>query len=534
MTPFIIVLLILAVVGATLGIDRFFRRRNSPGPLLPTAPAPADARTLALEKENAFLVDSNLALRTPLTLIYAPLKSMLARAARGETVDFGRELQAVCRQAEHMEHILNTAMEVHTSGSHSLEADADSHNMVQAILATLKRHNTEIRSRGLNIDIDAPDNLPGLNHTAPERLRTILDKLMQHAMRRSAQGTSIKISVQMAGPGAVRVSFADSGTVASGHLSPNHLGLSYTRSMAESLGGRMGARSNAPEPGLSVWVELPLDAVSGTSGTPRALASVAEAEFSDVDTSAMTALVAEADSELCTFLASQLRFHFKHVYTASAGDEALQHARHHRPDIVLSSFSLAAMSGTELCMEIKVDPATRHIPVVVLTDLPTGSQPEMALSAGADSYIAKPFDITALMMRIHTLLHNRPTEVEAVSATDDQPVLDADDEFIRKIDSLISANLADPEFNVDAIARSMGMSRTVLYSKFKTLTGNTIAAYINDYRLNRAYALLRAPSLTISEISERLGFRAQRHFSTFFKDRTGQTPSAFRSSSRTV
>ena len=534
MAPFIIVLLILAVVGATLGIDRFFRRRNSPGFPLPTAPVPADARTMALEKENVFLVDSNLALRTPLTLIYAPLKSMQARAARGETVDFGRELQAVCRQAEHMEHILNTAMEVHTWGSHSLETDADNHNMVQAILATLKRHNTEIRSRGLNIDIDAPDNLPGLNHTAPERLRTILDKLMQHAMRRSAQGTSIKISVQMAGPGAVRVSFADSGTVASGHLSPNHLGLSYTRSMAESLGGRMGARSNAPEPGLSVWVELPLDAVSGTSGTPRALASVAEAEFSDVDTSAMTALVAEADSELCTVLASQLRFHFKHVYAANAGDEALQQARHHRPDIVLCSFSLSATSGIELCMEIKGDPATRHIPVVVLTDLPTGSQPEMALSAGADSYIAKPFDITALMMRIHTLLHNRPAEAEAVSATDERPVLDADDEFIRKIDSLISANLADPEFNVDAIARSIGMSRTVLYSKFKTLTGNTIAAYINDCRLNRAYALLRDPSLTISEISERLGFRAQRHFSTFFKDRTGQTPSAFRSSARTV
>ena len=74
----------------------------------------------------------------------------------------------------------------------------------------------------------------------------------------------------------------------------------------------------------------------------------------------------------------------------------------------------------------------------------------------------------------------------------------------------------------------MGMSRTSLYNKIKTLTTMSISEYINKMRLEKARSLIITTDLTFVEISEKVGFSTARYFSTAFKQDTNKTPSQYR------
>ena len=242
----------------------------------------------------------------------------------------------------------------------------------------------------------------------------------------------------------------------------------------------------------------------------------------------------EEDNDLCMFVAQQLSMYFGRVLHAFNGKDALLLIRQYQPDIVISSVMLPIKSGLELCRTVKTSPETSHIPVILLTAIKEGSALENGYGAGADSYLSKPFDVNVLLTRCRNILHtrsvirNRYASPEAASSSKKQ-MANADETFILKVNRIITDNISNPEFSVDTVVELMASSRSALYSKFKEISGMTIGAYIADYRLRRAKELLLESSLSVSEISEMLGFSSQRYFSTFFKERTGMSPSTFRS-----
>ncbi|MDE6196964.1 MAG: helix-turn-helix transcriptional regulator [Muribaculaceae bacterium] len=105
----------------------------------------------------------------------------------------------------------------------------------------------------------------------------------------------------------------------------------------------------------------------------------------------------------------------------------------------------------------------------------------------------------------------------------------AEQALLNRIDKIIADNIASSDFGVDFIIERIAISRSVFYSRFKEITGMTIGAYINDFKVRFAKKMLENPALSINDISYRLGFKSQRYFSTFFKEHTGMSPTAFRS-----
>lgn len=513
-------------------------------------------RHSSLEKEVAFLVHTNYALRTPLTMIYAPIKMLIERVHNGERVDLEGELQNIYRNTKRMRDVIDMAMELHQVGSIPREAAQVRHDMRRSLDETIANHRSEIDNKHLDVAIEAPDDLPDIVLSAPDRMRVALDILMQNAVRRSAEGSSLRISISVADGDTMRVEICDYGpsldpgsidslfhtiNVNDNNAPGNSLGLAYAHSIIETFGGRIGAFNNPPaRGGITVWMEMPVELsgpdasrrqrpVSATSPDARSH----DAALVQVDTSEMTVVVVEEDNDLCMFVSSWLAGHFKRVLHAFNGKDALVIIRQEMPDIVISSILLPFKSGIELCRDIKSSPETRHIPFIMMTTLKEGPQLEDAYGAGADSYISKPFDMNVLMVRMRNLLHTRSVLKQRYSNTApderaSREMTNADESFLLKIDRLIDENIDNADFNVAALAGQMNMSRTVLYAKFKSITGTTIAAYVNERRLRSAKELLLGTDLSISEISEKLGFSSQRYFSTFFKEHTGMTPSAFR------
>ena len=97
---------------------------------------------------------------------------------------------------------------------------------------------------------------------------------------------------------------------------------------------------------------------------------------------------------------------------AETGTQALEIARRTLPDAILLDVMLPDLSGIEVCRRLKLDPATRDIPVVMITTSRDGAARREALRAGADDFLSKPVQDTILMARLRSLLRARQTESE--------------------------------------------------------------------------------------------------------------------------
>jgi two-component system phosphate regulon response regulator PhoB len=117
-----------------------------------------------------------------------------------------------------------------------------------------------------------------------------------------------------------------------------------------------------------------------------------------------TILVVEDEAPLLTLLRYNLEKGGFRVEEAADGQEALLRLSEGKPDLVLLDWMLPALSGLEVCRQIRRRPATRDLPVIMVTARTEDQDAVRALDTGADDYIAKPFAMESLLARIRALL----------------------------------------------------------------------------------------------------------------------------------
>lgn len=114
----------------------------------------------------------------------------------------------------------------------------------------------------------------------------------------------------------------------------------------------------------------------------------------------VTILVADDDPAVLTLISRQLEKQGYRVLPALSGVHALETAREHPLDLLVSDWMMPGMSGIELCQAIKGDPNLSSIYVILLTSLNTPVDVATGLDAGADDYLSKPFRAVELAARI--------------------------------------------------------------------------------------------------------------------------------------
>ncbi|APT58102.1 phosphate regulon transcriptional regulator PhoB [Roseomonas gilardii] len=117
-----------------------------------------------------------------------------------------------------------------------------------------------------------------------------------------------------------------------------------------------------------------------------------------------TILVVEDEAPLLTLLRYNLERQGFRVEEAADGQEALLRVSEGRPDLVLLDWMLPSLSGLEVCRQLRRRPATRDLPIIMVTARTEDQDAVRALDTGADDYIAKPFTVEALLARIRALL----------------------------------------------------------------------------------------------------------------------------------
>lgn len=243
-------------------------------------------------------------------------------------------------------------------------------------------------------------------------------------------------------------------------------------------------------------------------------------------------LIIEDNADLLNYLSNKLSTHYE-VFTASDAEAGLTAAYKEVPDLIISDIVLPGISGRELTTQLKSDLRTSHIPIILLTAQGNMEQQISGLESMADTYIVKPFNYEYLMASAKNLLKIR--ELLKAHYTSDisssgklQVSKGLDKKFLNDLAGTVEENLGNEHFNVDDIAKSIGLSRVQLYRKVKALLDCSISDYIMSRRLKKASYLLMNESYSISEITYMVGFSTPNYFSTVFKAKYGVTPTEFK------
>ena len=242
-------------------------------------------------------------------------------------------------------------------------------------------------------------------------------------------------------------------------------------------------------------------------------------------------LIVEDDPDLRAFLKSELQDLYR-VVESGNGQDGLRQAITKIPDLIISDIMMDKINGVELCNKIKLDERTSHIPVILLTARHSEEIKIMGYKIGADDYITKPFNIALLNTRIRNLIEQRRKLRKNFGTGNNfnlysTAVNNIDSQFMDKLNQVIEKNIANPNFNPTMLSSAMALSRMQLYRKVSALTNQTVYNLIRSIRLNRAAQLLVTTDMQIAEIALSVGFSEPSNFTKSFTRLFKKTPSQF-------
>lgn len=252
----------------------------------------------------------------------------------------------------------------------------------------------------------------------------------------------------------------------------------------------------------------------------------------DIDTQNMPSiLVIEDNADVRSYIRKILGNNYV-ILESEDGVQGIEKAIKYSPDVIISDILMPHKDGFEVCMTLKENLSTSHIPIILLTACALDEQRAIGFESGADAYISKPFNAELLKIRIRKLIENRRKIKEAFSsgfANDSKKILleKQEQEFIDKFEDYIKVHISNPDLNIDNIALHMGLSKSQLYRKMKSLTDYAPNELVRVIRLKHARTLLRTSNKSVSEVAYDSGFSSHSYFTKCFKEFYNENPTDY-------
>jgi DNA-binding response OmpR family regulator/nitrogen-specific signal transduction histidine kinase len=249
------------------------------------------------------------------------------------------------------------------------------------------------------------------------------------------------------------------------------------------------------------------------------------------DISKPTILIVEDNEEMKNFVGHEVNSLYN-VLTASNGEDALSMLNELSIQLIVSDIMMPVMDGFSLLKKVKTDLDYSHIPVILLTAKNTVQSRLEGLESGADAYIEKPFSVDILLAQITNLLNNRESIRSyyfnsPIANLKSMAYTKADEIFLENLNEIIVKNISNTHLDVEMIAEQMNMSRPTLYRKIKAISDLTPNDLVRICRLKKAAEFILQGRLSLSEISEKVGFSSQSYFSRSFSKQFEISPSEY-------
>ncbi len=511
-----------------------------------------------------FFMNISHEIRTPMTLIVTPLMSLIKQ---DDDVHRRSVYETIRRNAERILGLINQMMDLRKIDKGQMQMHMCETELVSFVgdIYTLFSQQAKAKNIQLTFDHDT-DELPVWIDR--DNFDKVIVNLLSNAFKFTPAGGKVNIALTHDQQN-VRIGIRDTGegipadkleriferfyqtpTHANDRNTGTGIGLDLTRSLVELHHGTIKARNNDDGKGAEFIVTIPLgyahlkpeeiidEDVSPVATEPATL--IEEAETADDAPEAAAELpkanrrhhivLVEDDSEILEFLQTELSPDYD-ITTCENGKAGLTTVLKTLPDLVISDIMMPEMDGTTMCQKIKSNPATNHIPVILLTAKSRDEDQLEGLEMGADAYIMKPFNMDILRRTIINLIHShqmlrlkygRNDQLE--EQVEDVKMKSPDEQLLDRVMKVINRNIGNSDLSVDSIAEEVGISRVHLHRKMKELTGQTPHDFIRNIRLKQAAHLLATHNMNITEVMYACGFNNAASFSTIFKKFYGMSP----------
>ena len=490
--------------------------------------------------------------KTPLSLISGPINDLLATEGMPESAQV--PLDILKRNSSKLERLITELLDFRTYENSKMVVNYSMGDMDKFLQEILKMFSDVIRRRNLKFSYEADDagyEIP----FDPIKLEKVFTNLLSNAFNHVDKEGTIRIRLFSTWSGddrTVNLSVFNSGS----YIPPENMekifqrfytldaqqkgtgiGLALVTSIVDALGGSIKVDSKEGV-GTAFTLQLPVekglrtDARIDKSYVPEfARLKLATMGEEDVDSGILdemsptdkkkSVLVIEDNMDMRHYIKNILSAEY-HVIMAKDGTVGLSKAQRFLPDIILCDIMMPGLDGYEVCSALRNAPATRNIPIILLTACSLDEQKAQGYESGADAFMQKPFNVTTLKVRMRKLLEKSESITAEIQGDwlvgrDAGTMSSESAGMLNKFREYVESHILD-DISLDDLAGALGYSKSKLYRELKEVTEYTPIDLVNLVRLHKAVDLMTTEHQNITEAAFNSGFSSPSYFSrTFLK-----------------
>lgn len=537
-----------------------------------------DKREEIHQTQLQFFTNISHEFRTPLSLILGPIERLLKEDTQES---FQSYYNTIHRNANRLLRLINELMDFRKTASGAIKLNVINGNLNLFMNEVAEEFSEMAADKDIHFTVEK-ENIPAEVWFDRQVIEKIILNLVNNSLKYTKAGGTLKLQV-LSSLDTFKPEFANTLSIRSDYQANNYIyfrvidsgiGISkesivhlferYYRITETHLGSGVGLAfvksltllhkglievSSERNQGTEIIIGIPANKndynldeqfsqnveAGGTRLESISYNSESEIRQSEVDSadekSEVSILIVDDNDELRTFLKETLSPYYE-IIEANDGNSGLDKAKKDLPDLIISDVMMPGMNGTEFCRIIKDDIETSHIPFLMLTAKSSIEAEIEGATSGADLYFTKPLNIDLLKITIKNIVEQRRKLKEHYlktkeTAPADLTYSDKDKVFMTKLLSIIEEQMVNPEMDIDYLCKEVGMSRTKLYNKIKSITGQSIGEFVRSARLRKATEIMKSEDVLLTEVMYRIGIQTQSYFTKAFKKEFGVTPTGY-------
>ena len=507
------------------------------------------------EERVQFFTGFSHELKTPLTLIIAPIEDLLLEIKNSKHL---KGLKLVQKNAKYLHEMISKLLEFRNAELNVNEINLKPQSIVRPLKQWIEQYQPLARHKGIKLSHELPKT-DFLATVDLQKLHIIFNNLLSNALKYCQAKDQILVTIQEKtdhfelsvsdnGPG---IPIEDQERIFNWYYQSGEntkeqgagIGLALTKRLVEDHKGSISLLSD-PGKGSTFSILIPKKAneiisiTAEKSGNHEWIPEQEPAELHstvnfDLKEDKEVLLIIDDNPQILNYLNNLLGEEYDIIY-ANDGQKGLDKATQFIPDLIITDIMMPEKNGIDLCGVLKERQGTTHIPVILLSAKDSTESITSGFGKGADDYITKPFNGQILKSRIRNLLDSKIRIRSYYLGKDQQDTnlspsekfaINREKTFLKELEKHILAGISQHTTDVDTISQAMGMSRTSLFRKLKALTGQNINQYIRTVKLSKAALLIKEENLGVAQAAYEVGFTSTKHFRKLFKEQFGYLPS---------
>ena len=362
-----------------------------------------DVADEASKQKDFFLAMLSHELRNPL----APIRLCTALMRQMESLDpaSGRLLNTIDRQVSHMTRLIDDLLDVSRIAHHKITLRKDEVDLTQLVKTAIEDHRLRLGTNSVQLEFHAPNKSIWV-YGDEARLSQVMGNLLSNANKFTDRNGQVTVSLEATEDGEALVSVSDTGigmdawtinhvfepfTQADRSIDRSHgglgLGLALAKGLIEQHDGKLSAESAGPGCGSRFMFTLP-------QIVPTHVPAILAGPTPPVQ--AQRVLLIEDNLDTAESLKMLLELSGHTVTIAHSGNEGIEQARRHTPQVVICDIGLPGANGYDVARALRSAPETHSIYMIAMTGYGQDEDKRMAIAAGFDQHLTKPIAIDAL------------------------------------------------------------------------------------------------------------------------------------------